>query len=171
MAGGRPRKVSFSPDEMIELGKEMIEWVRHNDPLHLSQWYTIHKGFIYKEWKTFIQRPEFVPYYEVALKMVGMKYLDGESKKIKQGISERWQRVYFRDLCEKEDDDFQAKIDRDLEAKKKLLMMQHELDNIDIKKVTPELSAQFDAIMKMLGKSQSSALNIESTNINEEHKS
>lgn len=101
----RPRTVSLEPDEMIKLGQEMIDWVVENDPLHLSQWYTIHKGFTYNEWKTFYQCAEFFPYYEQALKLVGIKYLDGESKKIKQGISERWLRVYFKDLKEQEDQD------------------------------------------------------------------
>ncbi len=104
MAGGRPRTFSFSPEEMEKLGQEMVDWCIQNDPLHLSQWYTIHKGYTYNEWKTFIQRPEFVPYYEKSLKIVGMKYLDGESKKVKEGISQRWQRIYFKDLKEEEDD-------------------------------------------------------------------
>ncbi len=100
----RPRTTSFTPEEMIELGEEMIKWVKEHDPIHLSQWYTIEKGYTYNEWKQFITKPEFHPYYEKALKMVGMKYLDGESKKIKQGIAERWQRVYFKDLREEEDE-------------------------------------------------------------------
>lgn len=116
--GGAPRTTSFSEEEMIKLGQEMLLWVTENDPLHLSQWYTIHKGFIYKEWKTFIQRPEFIPYYERALKIVGMKYLDGESKKIKEGISQRWQRVYFGDLRDQEDSDADAEADRKAKALK-----------------------------------------------------
>ena len=102
---GAPRTVSPTNKDMISLGKEMIEWIEKHDPLHLSQWYTIHKSFTYKQWKAMILLKEFLPYYEKALKMVGIKYLDGESKKIKDGISQRWQRVYFGDLRENEDQD------------------------------------------------------------------
>lgn len=106
---GRPRKTSFTEAEMIALGEEMILWVKKNSPIHLSQWYTIEKGFIYREWKTFIQREEFIPYYECALKLVGMNYLDGT---IKESLAQRWQRVYFKDLKEEEDDtaEFNAKL-------------------------------------------------------------
>lgn len=116
MVAGCPRTISFSPEKMIELGKEMVEWVKLNDPLHLSQWYTIHKGFTYNEWKSFLQKKEFIPYYEIALKLVGIKYLNGESKKIKDGISQRWQRIYFKDLKEAEDED----ADRECERKKSI---------------------------------------------------
>ena len=106
MPGGRPRDVSFSPDEMIELGQEMVDYVTKNKKtiLHLCEWYTILKGFTYKQWKTFIQRSEFIPYYEQALKIVGLKYVDKNSN-VRDGISQRWQRVYFGDLKEQEDQD------------------------------------------------------------------
>lgn len=103
MPGGRPRTTSLPPEEMIELGKEMIEWVDKNKPLHLSQWYTITKHYTYNQWKKFLEKEEFRPYYEIALKLVGMQYLDKDSK-IREGISQRWQRVYFKDLKEEEDE-------------------------------------------------------------------
>ena len=109
MPGGRPRTTSFSIDEMIALGEEMVAFVKKNKKtiLHLSEWYTIEKGFIYREWKTFIQKEEFLPYYEQALKLIGIKYVD-KSSNVRDGISNRWQRVYFDDLREKEDIDADA---------------------------------------------------------------
>ena len=109
MPGGRPRSTSFSEKEMIELGKEMVAYVKENQKtiLHLSEWYTIEKGFIYNEWKTFILRLEFIPYYEQALKIVGLKYVSKNSN-VRDSISQRWQRIYFRDLKEGEDDDADA---------------------------------------------------------------
>jgi hypothetical protein len=106
MATGRPRTTSFAEKEMIALGKEMVEFVKKNKKtiLHLSEWYTIEKGFIYREWKTFIQKEEFLPYYEQALKLIGLKYVDKNSN-VRDGISQRWQRVYFGDLKEQEDRD------------------------------------------------------------------
>lgn len=102
MPAGRPRTVSLPKEEMIKLGKEMVKWVKENDPLHLSEWYTIEKGYTYNEWKTMHVAPEFFPYYEQALKIVGRKYLDKNSN-IRDGISHRWLRVYFKDFKEEED--------------------------------------------------------------------
>lgn len=111
MSIGAPRTTSFPPEEMIELGKEMVEWVKaHPNILHLSEWYTIEKMFIYEEWKCFIKCKEFFPYYEVALKLVGRKYLDKTSD-VREGVSQRWQRVYFKDLREQEDEDLKFKSD------------------------------------------------------------
>jgi hypothetical protein len=109
MPAGRPRTVSFTEDEMIALGKEMVAFVKENQKtiLHLSEWYTIEKGFIYNEWKTFIQREEFIPYYEQALKIVGLKYVS-KSSNVRDSISQRWQRIYFGDLREGEDADAEA---------------------------------------------------------------
>jgi hypothetical protein len=98
--------VSFSDEEFIALGEEMIKYVRENQDkiLHLCEWYTIEKGFTYKEWKTFIQKEVFLPYYEKALKIVGLKYVDKTSN-VRDNISPRWQRIYFGDLREGEDED------------------------------------------------------------------
>lgn len=106
MAGGRPRVFSLSEKEMIALGKEMVDYVKKNKKtiVHLSEWYTIEKGFTYNEWKNFIQKQEFFPYYEQALRIVGLKYVDKNSN-IRDGISQRWQRIYFADLREQEDKD------------------------------------------------------------------
>lgn len=102
----RPREFSYPPEKMIELGKEMVDYVKQNKEtiLHLCEWYTIEKGYTYNEWKTFIQRAEFVPYYEQALKIIGLKYVDKNSN-VRDKISDRWQRIYFGDLREGEDKD------------------------------------------------------------------
>jgi hypothetical protein len=106
MGAGRPRVFSFSKEKMIELGEEMVSYVKANKKtiLHLCEWYTIEKGFTYNEWKNFIQKEEFLPYYEQALKIVGLKYVDKNSN-VRDGISQRWQRIYFGDLKESEDSD------------------------------------------------------------------
>src|ERR1700733_6945373 len=106
----RPRTTSLSDEEMIALGQEMISWLktREEETLHLSEWYTIEKMFLYEEWKCFIRMEVFRPYYEQALKIVGKKYLDKNSS-VNPSISQRWQRVYFKDLREEEDE--QAKFE------------------------------------------------------------
>lgn len=105
----RPRKFSFSEEEMIALGEEMVAYVKKNKKtiLHLSEWYTIEKGYTYNEWKNFIQKAEFFPYYEQALKIIGLKYVDKTSN-VRDSISQRWQRLYFGDLREGEDADAEA---------------------------------------------------------------
>lgn len=108
---GRPRTTSLPPNEMIALGEEMLTWVKINKPLHLNEWYSIEKSFLYEEWKCFIRMEEFRPYYERALNLVGRQYLDKESR-IRDGISQRWQRIYFRDLREQEDEDADADAQR-----------------------------------------------------------
>ncbi len=162
----RPRATSFSPEEMVELGKEMIEWIsKKEDILHLSEWYTIHKMFTYKEWKSFIQKQEFIPYYEQALKIVGIKYLDKTSN-VRDGISQRWQRLYFGDLREDEDQTI------DEEYSRKLKLLQEELKmKADQGNQTPEeIKEQLDALLSLLGSAQSSR-KIDSSKSNAEIKS
>ena len=119
MTAGRPRTISFNEKEMIEMGKDMVAYCLKNKKtiLHLCEYYTIEKGFTYNEWKTFIQKPEFLPYYEQALKIVGLKYVDKNSN-VRDGISQRWQRVYFGDLKEHEDSDADAEAARKASALK-----------------------------------------------------
>src|SRR5215469_1047001 len=101
--------VSFSNPEMIKLGKEMVAFVKKNkkDILHLSEWYTIEKGFTYNQWKCFLQIQDFLPYYEQALKIIGLKYVSKNSN-VRDSISQRWQRIYFGDLKDQEDADAEA---------------------------------------------------------------
>ena len=122
---GAPRTVSPPKEDMIKLGKEMVAWVKANEPdvFHLSQWYTIEKMFTYNQWKGFLQFKEFLPYYEIALKIVGKKYIDGT---VNPAIAQRWQRSYFKDLREEEDQDVQDKLDRELAHKKRVI--EHEVE-------------------------------------------
>lgn len=130
MVAGAPRTVSFSPKEMIALGEEMLEYVIKNQKkmLHLSQWYSIEKMFTEKQWETFVDRAEFIPYYEKALKLVGINYLDKNSN-VRDGISQRWQRVYFRDLKKFED------IDADEDAVRKASALKSETQAIEQEKM------------------------------------
>lgn len=117
MPAGRPRSISLQPHEMEALGKEMIQWVSQYDPMHLSQWYCLHKGYTDAEWETMHVAPEFFPYYEQALKLVGLKYLSKESP-IEPALKQRWQRVYFKDLRKEEDETANAEAARRANALK-----------------------------------------------------
>lgn len=133
---GRPRTVSHNPDEMIKLGEEMLSWVIENDPIHLKEWYSINQGICYKDWKSIIQRAEFIPYYEQAISIVSMKYIDGT---INNSIAQRFLRMYFRDLKEAEDElkKFEASLVK------------------EDKPVDEKTEAHFKDLMTMLAKLQS----------------
>ena len=121
MPAGAPRTVSLSPDEMIELGKEMVKWVSLNNPLHLSQWYSFQKKFTKKQWRAMILCDEFLTYYEEALQLVGLNYIKKNSD-VEPSIKQRWQRVYFDDLRMSEDEDLDAVAERS----KKIAAIQHQ---------------------------------------------
>lgn len=117
---GTPRTVSLPKKDMIKLGEEMIQFISDpgNNVFHVSEWYSIQKGYLYSEWETMIKRPEFVRYYEQSLKIIGKKYLDGT---VNPTIASRWQRSYFKDLKKEEDKDAQERLDRELDQKKKAI--------------------------------------------------
>lgn len=144
MVAGRPRTTSFSPEEMIELGKEMVAWVEENEPLHLKQWYSIEKMFLYEEWKAFIRKPEFVPYYEQALSLVSLQYLDKNST-IRDSIANRFLRVYFKDAKESEDEE--AQFNSDLRKKEN-----------DASRIPDDYVKEFNKHMNAILGAQSSAL-------------
>lgn len=98
---GRKRTVSLPEDDMIELGKEMIAWVKKHNPMHITQWYSLEKHITFKQWETFKERPEFVPYYEEAINLIAINYIDGT---INNSIAQRFLRLYFKDLRKEEDE-------------------------------------------------------------------
>lgn len=110
---GRPRTVIPDIEEMEKLGEEMINWVIENEPLHLSQWWSGEKFITRSVWDSMCQAKEFIPYYERAILLIGKAYLDKDSP-VRDNISSRWQRVYFRDLRQVEDEDkvFESKLKR-----------------------------------------------------------
>jgi hypothetical protein len=112
MPAGRPRTVSPPPEELEELGIEMVKWFEiHPEALHVSEWYCLEKGFTETAWETMVKRSEFVGYYERAKRIVGKKYLDKTSN-VREGVSQRWQRVYFKDLRDEEDETANAEAAR-----------------------------------------------------------
>ena len=123
----RPRTVSLEPDAMIELGKEMVAWVKQNKPMHLKEWYSIEKQYTKSEWDTFKRRDEFIIYYEQALAIISIGYLNGH---IVPAIAQRFLRYYFHDLREQEDRDAQDKIDRELAMKLKIIESESKSGNL-----------------------------------------
>lgn len=145
----RPRTTSLSEEEMIALGEEMVAWVDSNNPLHLSEWYSIEKMIIYKDWKAMIQLTEFLPYYERALKMIARNYLDGT---VAPPIAQRFMRIYFGDVRDSEDQHFED------EYARKLKLIQDEAKlKADIGNQThEETREQLDALLALISSTQSS---------------
>lgn len=140
---GRPRTSSPSPEECIALGKELVNWLTEptTEPrLIFQQWYSIKKKILRKEWKTLIQSPEFLPYYEQAQSILAIKCLNG---KIKEGFAHRYLRLYDRDLieCEDEHAKFKASLSREGESgpiQKVVFEVNYNNDNNDSITVSPE---------------------------------
>ena len=102
--GGAPRIVSPTPEESIKLGKELVEWALVDDEkdphVAFAEWYSLEKGIIRKDWKTLVQKPEFVPYYEQAQALMSKRIKNG--KMMEKSFAHRYLRIYDREVVEEE---------------------------------------------------------------------
>jgi hypothetical protein len=102
--GGRPRTSIPEKEELIELGKDLLEWAAEKKKGELRcrwcEWFAAKHFFIRKQWKRMIDTDEFRPYYEAAQVYLGNKYIDGT---INPSIAQRYLRLYDPDLREDED--------------------------------------------------------------------
>lgn len=149
MVAGRPRSSSFSPEDMISLGEEMIKWIEENNPIHLSQFYCVHKKLTDKEWDAMRKVPEFLHYYEQALKMVGYQYLEKESR-IDPSLKHRWTRVYFKDIKEAENEDLRYKNQLAIELAEAVEKMKSQNGN-----VPPEIQSKVEELFSTISAHQS----------------
>ncbi len=104
MVAGRPRTVSPQPEESVKLGEELVKWA--TEPTKewrclFQQWYSLKMGILRKDWKALVQRPEFMPYYEMAQAALAVKCVNGT---MKDGFGQRYIRLYDRDLVEIENE-------------------------------------------------------------------
>jgi hypothetical protein len=144
MAGGRPREVTPPKDELIALGKEMVKWVKQNNPCHISAWYIGVKHILRSDWRKYIEKEEFRTYYEQALQIIGEQYVVKESQ-IEPSIKHRWLRLYFGDLREQENEDkkFEAELGKtndDVPPLQNNLDLQHE--NMRLKALVAKQAAE-----------------------------
>ena len=107
MPAGRPRTVSPPDDELEALGQQMVDFVsdEKNNVLHLTEWWSTEMFFVENVWEAMIRIPKFLPYYEQALRIIGKKYVDKESR-VRDSVSHRWLRHYFKDVKKAEDEEF-----------------------------------------------------------------
>lgn len=106
MPGGRPRTSVPEKEELIELGEDLLKWASEYDENELRcrwcEWYAKKHFFIRAQWKHMIEKPEFRPYYEIAQAYLAERWIDGT---IKEGIAQRYLRIYDPELRESEDID------------------------------------------------------------------
>jgi len=85
MAAGRPRTSTPSPEECIRLGEDLVKWATEPTPKSdwrclFQQWYSLKMSILRKDWKTLIQCPDFLPYYEKAQAALAVKCVNGTMK-------------------------------------------------------------------------------------------
>jgi hypothetical protein len=107
MPAGRPRSAIPEKDELIEIGKDLVQWaserVKKGDSIRVRycDWYT-DRGFIRKQWEHMREKPEFQWYYERARTILGLRYIDGT---VNQSIAHRYLRIYDPELRDEENKD------------------------------------------------------------------
>lgn len=110
LTSGRPRTCIPQTKELIELGKDLVEWAsskhKNGEPIRVRfcDWYT-DRGFIRKQWELFRDLPEFSWYYEKARSLMAIRYVDGT---VNQSIAHRYLRMYDPELRDDEDVDADA---------------------------------------------------------------
>jgi hypothetical protein len=103
----RPRESIPEKEELIELGKDLLEWasetkLQKNDMrMRYCDWFCIKHGFIREQWKLMLQKPEFRPYYEQAQSYLGNKWINSE---IDVGLKHRFMRSYCAEVKEEENE-------------------------------------------------------------------
>lgn len=110
MVAGRPRTVSYEKEEMIKLGEELLIWAtEETDEFRFlfQQFYSIKKGIIRKDWKSIVQMPEFLPYYEMAQTILANKCINGY---VSEGFGHRYLKYYDPNLQyhEREEKQFES---------------------------------------------------------------
>jgi hypothetical protein len=108
--GGRPRTAIPEKDELIELGKELVEWAStppekgERIRVRFCDWYT-EKGFVRKQWDHMCEKPEFQVYHERARSLLSLRYIDGT---VNASIAHRYLRIYDLEVRDSEDADMDA---------------------------------------------------------------
>lgn len=114
---GRPPKEGYSQEECIQLGEDMLEWVKAKGPsvVHLSEWYVWEKDMSRTEFRQLRNRYHFKPYYEKALDIIGTNILN--HKDLPTAYGSRFLAIYFKDVKDQEWEFTKKKIDYEVEKK------------------------------------------------------
>lgn len=102
MAGGRPPKL-FTSEEATALGEDLLRWVGQEGLgtlVWVDWYYDMHKMFR-DDWKALVQRPEFLPYYEIARKKMTRNITLNDN--IPQSYGNRYLNYYDDELLSHEE--------------------------------------------------------------------
>ena len=141
MVAGRPRTTTPEYDDLVELGKELVQWATEPSEklrCRFAQWYSLEKGILDKEWDLMLQKPEFRGYYETARAALAERFVDGS---VKDSIGHRFLRIYAPEVRHREDLDHTHKLERELEKEKKKIAFEFSQKQVN---ETPPLSQQID---------------------------
>ena len=100
---GRPPE-SFPDDELIEIGKEMVEWFENNELALFMQEFAIHRKIPFRKLYALAERKVFADYYESAKNICAKRIAKeaGKPNGLKEGIAQRFLACYFHDLKQTE---------------------------------------------------------------------
>ena len=110
---GRPRTAIPEHDELVELGKDLVEWASDQSEeakkecrWRFCDWYCIKQGFIKKQWNHMCEKPEFQAYHEQARTLLGTNYMNGS---VNASIAHRFLWKYVDDVKEGEKEELAYK--------------------------------------------------------------
>jgi hypothetical protein len=153
---GRPRTTCPPPEELIKLGKELVQWAtEETDELRcrFPQFYSLKKGILASVWDLIIDKPEFSLYYEQARIALSRRFIDGS---VNQSIAHRFLPIYIPEIRKME-----RKIkEEEVEDKKSILDHDHKNKTEVLSTVPEELQQQYIALMTQITTLQSSNLNL-----------
>lgn len=118
---GRPYNEGFSNEEIIQIGKDLLTWIKECDEkksevVHLSQFYSELKEICYSQWQSIIRRDCFLPYYDRAREWMGKRILN--NKELPQSYGNRFLGIYFKEIKDNEREIVEHKVDYEIKKKK-----------------------------------------------------
>lgn len=153
MPGGAPRTVIPPKEELIELGIEMIQWLKNNpDAVHYTEWYSIEKGILKKHWDDMCLKPEFWAYYEQARNILASRHMKGA---VNEGIAHRYLGMYHGDLRKFE----REKTEEKLADEKELARYKAEIDANKTDTIPQDFKQDFKAFTEVIKDAQACARN------------
>lgn len=113
MPAGAPRTSSPPKEKVIELGKDLVEWINApmqpgelpGDRLRFADWYCIKHFMTKSEFDALCKLPEFSVYYEYARAKFAQKINNsGKKETISEGIAQRYMRYYVPEVRDEENE-------------------------------------------------------------------
>ena len=120
MKAGRP-PVKYSDQEAQGLGIDLIMWLEGDgvSEMFFEPWYHKRHKMFRSEWKALYKRVIFIPYYEIARKLISSNII--KNKLIRDSFAHRYLCFYDDELLAHEEAKADRQIERQIKAKIKEL--------------------------------------------------